>query len=63
MLLADSMQQPASMRRAIRRKVMDRLDRIGARLTDEERAEIIAEIDDWNPDPLMVEIDSAEGVA
>jgi hypothetical protein len=57
LLLADSMPNPDSMRRAIRRKVTDRLDRIGSRLSDEERDEIMGDIDSWNPDPLMIPID------
>ena len=57
LLLADSMPNPHSMRRAIRRKVTDRLDRIGSRLSDDERTQIMDDIDSWNPDPLMIPID------
>jgi hypothetical protein len=50
LIMAGNMPAPASVTREVVRKLIDRLDRIGAPIDDETKTKMIEELDNWEPD-------------
>ena len=52
-VMAGNMMVPAEVSREVVKKLIDRLDRIGTPISDEDRDRIMQAIDGWDPDSFM----------
>lgn len=52
-VMAGNMNVPPEVSKEVVKKLVDRLDRIGSPLTDEEKAEVYESIEAWNPDAFI----------
>lgn len=55
LVMAGNMNMPDSVSREVVKKVVDRLDRIGSAITDEQKEALLADIDSWNPNEFLTQ--------